>query len=261
MIDKIYIYLSNQTIVSALPDRLLSQKGVVILDSSSLPALDKIYNRENDLIVSDIDLFQGTDIGVGDYHGNAPYVLEDITGMTPSYCRRVYARKHHIPAAILETPRFIVREMALSDLNDLYELYDTLSDCPYVEKLYSRSEEERFTQNYIEHMYRFFEYGLWLVYSKADGKLVARIGIENREIDGRCERELGYLVGRPYQRQHVAYEVCLAVIEYARSALGIDRLFSCIHKTNLPSMALAEKLNFSIYAKDIDGIHVYYQDL
>ena len=37
-----------------------------------------------------------------------------------------------------------------------------------------------FTIKYIENMYGFFGYGLWLVFDKKTGELVARAGIENR---------------------------------------------------------------------------------
>ncbi|MFR2511412.1 MAG: hypothetical protein ACLS9K_04365 [Lachnospira eligens] len=43
-------------------------------------------------------------------------------------------------------------------------------------------------------MYGFFGYGLWLVFDKKTGELVARAGIENRSIDGQNCQELGYLV-------------------------------------------------------------------
>lgn len=43
-------------------------------------------------------------------------------------------------------------------------------------------------------MYGFFGYGLWLVFDKKTGELVARAGVENRSIDGQNCQELGYLV-------------------------------------------------------------------
>lgn len=125
------------------------------------------------------------DIGVGcDYVGTAPYVIYEPEEIDYYYCQKVYARKKGLPAFILETERFIVREESLDDLDELYELYDTLADCEFIEPLYELEKEKEFVRNYINNMYRFFEYGMWLVYSKDTGRLVGRMGIENRSIDG-----------------------------------------------------------------------------
>ncbi|MDO5382760.1 MAG: GNAT family N-acetyltransferase [Eubacteriales bacterium] len=203
-----------------------------------------------------------SDIGIGEnYRGNAGYVLYFAEDLTPEYCQHVLNRKLGRPDTILETDRCIVREESMGDLDELYKLYDSLKDCPFVEKLYERDEEEEFTRNYIDNMYRFFDYGLWLVFDKATGQLVGRIGIENRDIDGQICQELGYLIGQKFQRKHIGYEVCKAIMSYARDNLGIKRLYSCIDKNNIPSIGLIEKLGFSLYDSDIDGINIYYIDL
>lgn len=88
-----------------------------------------------------------------------------------------------------------MREESLDDLDELYELYDTLADCEFIEPLYELEKEKEFVRNYINNMYRFFEYGMWLVYSKDTGRLVGRMGIENRSIDGENVQEIGYLTG------------------------------------------------------------------
>ncbi|MGN0327882.1 MAG: GNAT family N-acetyltransferase [Lachnospira sp.] len=203
-----------------------------------------------------------SDIGIGkDYRGNAGYVLYSAKDLTPEYCQHVLNRKLGLPDTILETERYIVREESVEDLDELYELYDSLKDCPFIDKLYERDKEVEFTRNYINNMYGFFNYGLWLVFDKITGKMVGRIGIENREIDGQTCQELGYLIGKKFQGKHAGYEVCEAVMSYARDYLGIKRLYSCIDKNNIPSIGLIEKLGFSKYAEDIDGMNIYYFDL
>ena len=48
---------------------------------------------------------------------------------------------------------------------------------------------------------------------QATGKLIGRVGIENREAcDG--EPELGYMIDVSYQRKGYATEVCLAAVSY-----------------------------------------------
>ena len=55
----------------------------------------------------------------------------------------------------------------------------------------------------------------------------------------------------------IAYEVCSAIMEYAKEELGIDKLYSCIDKNNKPSISLIHKLGFKVYAQDIDGMNIY----
>lgn len=219
------------------------------------------YTADSSLPMSEIDFNAKElceDIGVGkEYNGKAPYVIYDIEDITPEYCEHIYARKTHKPAFILETKNYIVREECEDDLPELYKLYETLSECPYIEPLYEISKEKEFLNNYINNMYKFFDYGMWLVFSKNTGKLVGRMGIENRSIDGVNCQELGYLVGKNYQGHKIAYEVCTAIIEYAYEYLGIDNLYACIHKENTASINLIKKLGFELYARDVNGMDIY----
>ena len=106
-------------------------------------------------------------------------------------------------------------------------------------------------------MYGFYGYGLWVVYDKESGNLVGRIGLENREIDGKLEVELGYVIGTKYQRKGYAYECCMKVMEYAFDELAMEGIFLCTNKNNLPSIKLAKKLGFELYAESGDGLDVY----
>ena len=88
------------------------------------------------LTIKNGDLSQSAILGVGlDYCGNAPFITESILSTDESYLLLVYARKHKLPVIIGETKRLLIREMSMSDLDILYELYDSLKDCPYIEQL------------------------------------------------------------------------------------------------------------------------------
>ncbi len=197
-------------------------------------------------------------IGYGfDYRGSAKYVVENIDSIDKMYLETVYCRHYRLPLEIAETDRLILREMQLTDLDSLYEVYDTLRDCPYIEPLYERTEEEEFTRQYIKNMYGFFEHGLWLVLRKEDNKVIGRAGIENREIDGELQKELGYLIGKPWQGMGYAAEACFAILDYVKERELCSYLFLCCHQKNIPSISLAQKMGFTVYAEDIDGMNLY----
>lgn len=219
-------------------------------------------NKE--IIINDKDMLKpdGTmeipDIGLGEeYHGKASYIVYNEEDIDDDMLKLVCARKYNEPLVIAETQRFVIREMMVGDLPHLYELYATLSDCPYVEPLYEYEEEKAFTVKYIENMYGFFGYGLWLVFDKKTGELVARAGIENRSIDGCNCQELGYLVKKSWQGKHVAWEIVNRIIEIAKERFELEELNICTEKTNIPSIQLALKLGFKLYAGDTDGMNIY----
>lgn len=199
-------------------------------------------------------------LGYGlDYHGNAAYIVENADSIDKMYLETVYCRYLNIPMTIMETERLVIKEMSMDDLDGLYEVYDTLKDCPYIEPLYEREKEEEYARQYIKNMYGFFGHGLWLVERKEDGRIIGRAGIENREIDGELQKELGYLIGKPWQKKGYAKEVCEAILEFAKRQEISEYIFVCCHKENIPSVNLAQKLGFCIYAEDIDGMNLYYK--
>lgn len=138
------------------------------------------YQHDKDIIISDglkhsitIGKDICEDVGVGkEYRGSATYVVYDYEDITYMYCEHIYARKTHAPACILETDNYIVREECENDLEELYRLYDTLSDCSFIEPLYEAEREKEFLSAYISNMYGFFDYGLWLVFDKKQGNLL-----------------------------------------------------------------------------------------
>ena len=123
----------------------------------------------------------------------------------------------------------------------------------YLDPLYEYEKEKEYQRSYINYMYRLYGYGMWVVIEKATGKLIGRVGIENREAcDG--EPELGYMIDVSYQRKGYATEVCLAVIGYAWNFLEFDKLNCLIQKENKASECLAEKLGFMFREEmDLDG--------
>ena len=164
-----------------------------------------------------------------------------------------HERKHGIPWTIVTTERCIVREITLDDLDGLFALYAGEGMTEYLDPLYEYEKEKEYQRSYINYMYRLYGYGMWVVIEKATGKLIGRVGIENREVcDG--EPELGYMIDVSYQRKGYATEVCLAVIGYAWNFLEFDKLNCLIQKGNKASECLAEKLGFMFREEmDLDG--------
>ncbi len=134
-----------------------------------------------------------------------------------------------------------------------------------MEGLYDDREEElAFTRAYIENMYKFYGYGIWVVCLKENGEVIGRAGLSNRQVDGVNELELGYVIDEKYQGFGYAYEACMAVCEFAKERLYVDKLVCFIEKKNIPSVRLAEKLGFYLVTEvcvDREKIFAYYKKI
>ena len=178
-------------------------------------------------------------------------LVEGFEEVDMDFLEKVYQRHHHIPWTILETERCVIRELTLDDLDDLFELYDNGEVSRYTDSLHAYEEEKEFQRAYIENMYRYFGYGLWLVFSKDTGALIGRAGLEHREYHDEIELDLGYVIGTKYQRQGFATEICEAIIEYAKENAGFERINVLIKEGNLASEKLAQKLGF-LHLEDLE---------
>ncbi len=180
---------------------------------------------------------------------DAEFVVEGFEEFGIEEMERAYRRFHGLPWEILITERCLVREFTMADIKALFELYDDDEIRKYVEPLYEFDEECDYERAYIENIYRFYGYGMWLVFHRQTGTLIGRAGLEQREFPEGSELEMGYLIAAAYRRQGYATEVCTGILEYARGSLGAGRINCMIHKDNAPSIAFAEKLGFSRYGE------------
>ena len=178
-------------------------------------------------------------------------LVEGFDEVDVDFLEKVWQRHHHIPWTILETKRCVVRELTLEDLDALFELYGEGEIDKYTDPLYPYEEEKEFQRAYIENMYRYFGYGLWLVFSKETGELIGRAGLEHREYHEEIELELGYIIGTKYQGQGYATEVCEEILAYAKENTGFERINALVQTENIASKKLSEKLGF-YHAEDFD---------
>ena len=78
---------------------------------------------------------------VGEPQCGTRYAVESLAELDIEYLERVRRRYNHIPWDIGETDRCLIRELSLSDLPALYELYDKPGMTDFVEPLYDYETE------------------------------------------------------------------------------------------------------------------------
>ncbi len=172
------------------------------------------------------------------------YLLENIEYTGFDVIDRMWKRHHDIPWTIAVTERLIIREQTLSDIPALYEIYDDEDSVRYMEDLYEDpKEEEKYLRDYIDHQYRFCEFGIWAIVRRSDHKLIGRAGISMRE--GFDQPEAGYIIGKPYRRMGYATEAMRAIIDYAREELCMSEMIAFTKKRNAASVGLLRTLGFT----------------
>ena len=212
-----------------------------------------VSNRQQKQIADSLGI-----ASVGEPQCGTRYAVESLAELDIEYLERVRRRYNHIPWDIGETDRCLIRELSLSDLPALYELYDKPGMTDFVEPLFDYETELEYQKAYIENMYGFYEYGMWLVFSRETGKLIGRAGLEHNE--------MGYMIAPELWNQGYATEVCRFIIDYARENTDFEELYCRIDEKNTASVRLAKKLGFtnsghmdddinaSIYRKNIKNI-------
>lgn len=179
----------------------------------------------------------------GESFPGAFYAVENPEEMDRKSYDLAYRRLAGLPWEILATERLIVRETTVEDVDSFYRIYAEPSITEYMENLLAdRDEEIAYTKDYIEKVYAFYGYGMWTVLEKESGEVVGRAGITWRE--GYQLPELGFVFGVPWQGRGYVWEVCRAILVYAREELLMKRVQTLVRPGNERSLRLCEKLGF-----------------
>ncbi|HZZ73359.1 MAG TPA: GNAT family N-acetyltransferase [Pirellulales bacterium] len=144
-------------------------------------------------------------------------------------------------AVCLQTERLILREMSLDDLDFVAAMLADPEVMRFYPKCYSRDEAavwiERQQNRYAKH-----GHGLWLAVERDSQQPIGQVGLVIQRLEGIEEREVGYLVHRPFWRRGFALEGARACRDFAFDRLDRQRVLALIRPENVPSRGVASKL-------------------
>ena len=142
---------------------------------------------------------------------------------------------------ILETPRLLLREMTLDDLDFVATMLADPEVMRYYPRCCTREESEAWIRRQRVR-YATDGFGFWLAVANETSQPVGQAGLLMQDLDGVMQVGLGYLMHRPFWHRGLAYEACGAVLKHAFETRGMRRVVSPIRPENEPSRRLAEKL-------------------
>jgi ribosomal-protein-alanine N-acetyltransferase len=143
---------------------------------------------------------------------------------------------------VVETERLVLRHLSIDDLDALAAIQAD----PEVMRYFPAGPRSREgTLRELERCIGLQEehgFSLWAAIDKADGRLIGRCGLLPQALQGREEVEIAYLIDRACWGRGLATEAALAIRDLGFGRLGRGRLVSIIHRDNLASRRVAEKV-------------------
>lgn len=182
----------------------------------------------------------------------ALYACEEPGELDGGYLDKVYRRYKRLPWEILQTDRCLIRETIPEDAEAFFEIYKEPSITRYMEGLYPKIEQEKqYINDYIDKVYSFYGFGVWTVIKRDSGEIIGRAGLSYRE--GFEEPEIGFVIGKHWQRQGYAEEICNAILDYAREELEFDVVQAFVRPENVASLGLCKKLGMKLERETVIG--------
>lgn len=147
---------------------------------------------------------------------------------------------------VTETARLYLRRLTPTDAPFIVEVLNTPGFLFFVGDKNVRSHAD--AREYLESgpllMYRDKGFGLWLVARRSDRAPLGLCGLIKR--DSLDDVDIGYGFLPEHEGQGYALEAARAVVEYARTALGLPRLVAICDPRNAASIRLLEKLGMAL---------------
>jgi ribosomal-protein-alanine N-acetyltransferase len=146
---------------------------------------------------------------------------------------------------ILETDRLILRVQRASDIPALVDLWSDPQVTRHLggprDREWLRSELEQVAEDpYAER------HDLWPVIERATGRVVGDCGLLEKEVAGRAEIELIYVLAAWAWGKGYATEIGQALKRHAFEEMGIKRLIALIEPENAASERVAVKIGMRL---------------
>ncbi len=149
---------------------------------------------------------------------------------------------------IIETKRLILRQMELADFSEIAKMMQDTRVMYAWEYIFS-DEQVREWINRMCHYYEKYGYAYWIAQDKKSGDVVGQIGLLPGEVHGVPQLEVGYILKYDYRGQGYASEGAAGCLNYAFRQLEKMSVIAEIRPENRASLAVVEKLGFSLRDK------------
>lgn len=144
---------------------------------------------------------------------------------------------------LLNTERLLIRNLALEDVADMFELLKNPLVMEYSSSGPLEGEEAcSFMQSTLFPQSKDRPCGIWGIELQATSRVIGLVALIYKTIDGKPLLELGYRLHPDYWGQGLASEAASALLSFAWDNHKVDKVVSIIDHSNTRSSALAERI-------------------
>lgn len=163
---------------------------------------------------------------------------------------KIYSTFSKMP--VIETERLVMRKIALSDYEDMYEYSKKPDVTEYL--LWSPHKDCFFTREYIEYInerYKIGQFYDWALEYKQNKKMIGTCGYTKFDFSANSA-EIGYVINPDYRGMGIAAEAVAAVIKFGFEGLGLNRIEARFMQGNNASLRVMEKngMTFEGFARE-----------
>ncbi len=160
------------------------------------------------------------------------------TLMKPKY--EIMLSRNFTPLPILKTERLTLRELLITDAQEIFVLRSDSEINKYLDRQLSNSiDDARSFINKIKENNSLY----WAITLSDSDKLIGTICLYGfSDENDKCE--IGYELLTNFQKQGIMKEAVEKVIDYAFTTIKVRKIEAFLHKDNQSSINLLEKLSF-----------------
>lgn len=214
-------------------------------------------NFNESLLISDLaTIVYDKDLGSGLPYG-FDLIVDSFEDIDADFIIRLWKHKNKIPCLIAETKRIVIRELCENDIDEVIKISREEHILKFVEdgRVDEKEQKEKLLA-YIDNIYRFYDYGIWGIFDKADGSLIGLISIDLLNDTDEARYETGFFIRRERLGQGFAKEALEMVINYAKNKLSASELIAVTDYENMPARSLLEKCGFTVAGRNDKMIYV-----
>ena len=139
------------------------------------------------------------------------------------------------------TNRLRLRTWRSEDFDNLHAILSDAVTMSHWPQLLDQEATRAWLNRSLEGMQQ-HGHARWCCERLADNQTVGDVGIVRMELEGEWVNDLGYIIHQSYWRMGYAYEAAQGAVRWA-TGHGLDKLVANMATDNVPSVAVAEKLN------------------
>lgn len=149
--------------------------------------------------------------------------------------------------SVLQTPRMILRQLHSADVSPMARI---LSDPEVMRYSVRGALNESATAEFVHwsaQCYGLYGFGPWAVVEKSSGTLMGFCALNQENVDGADEVEIGYRLAPQFWGHGMATEIVRATLAYGFESLGLRSIIAIVQPANAASVRVIQKVGFNAF--------------